>query len=100
MMDPPPNQDKLSMTTAAEFNAMLAELQAALDACSAADERQDDAAYDAAGGRLRAALDALRDARPTDPATMARQIRWIVDEHVMDATFEPALLAIAEQLEA
>jgi hypothetical protein len=39
-------------------------------------------------------------ARPTDPATLARQLRWFLEEIGTDSDFEPMLRHIADRLEA
>lgn len=49
--------------------------------------------------RLRASARRIADARPTDPAVMAAQMRWIISGNV-DAYHHPALEHIAGQLEA
>ena len=73
------------MTTA--FDALFAEWAAAA------------AAEDAEGEGI--AFDALRKARPTDPASLARQLRWFVEQiGAADREDDALLLHVAEQLEA
>jgi hypothetical protein len=87
------------MTTAQEFDRLLADLRSAYDAMAATNG--DGPAYETTGEAYGAAYAAVRAARPTDPATMGRQIRWLINEGgCCDREGELALLAIAEQLEA
>jgi hypothetical protein len=87
------------MTTAQEFDQLLADVQAAYDAM-AATEGEIGPAYEATGERYRTAYAAVRAARPTDPATMARQLRWLIDEGgCSEREAELALLWIADRLE-
>jgi hypothetical protein len=83
-------------TTAAELDAMFAEDAAAEAAVAEADGDPD--AYAMASERYRETYLAIVSARPTDPGSMARQIRYIA----IDATQAEhrALLHIAERLEA
>jgi hypothetical protein len=53
-----------------------------------------------AGQRFRDAFEAVVAARPTDPATMGRQLRWLVEQGALDLDHQPSLLAIADRLEA
>ena len=59
---------------------------------------------DVTDARYMAAYDALLAARPTDPAELAAQLRWVTDElarGIFDIEYaEPILRHIAEQLEA
>jgi hypothetical protein len=84
-------------TTAAEFEALVAEHAAAVQACRATEG--DHAAHEAACERFGAAFRAIRAARPTDPAAMAMQIRFLLEYGGPDDDDRPALNHIAEQLE-
>ena len=67
---------------------LLGAYRAAHDAFAEADQ--------ASVERYHAALHAVRDARPTDPAELAAQLRWIVAEQ--DDLFQPPLGAILEHV--
>jgi hypothetical protein len=78
------------MTTTKEFLAILAEARAA----------EAEAQADVAEARFMAASAALLDARPTDPAHMAAQLRWLISYFIAEATAVVVLEHIADQLEA
>jgi hypothetical protein len=80
------------MTTAAEFDRLIAEYEAA--EAGFVGQPDDLAAED----RQLSAFHALLEARPRDLATLGRQLRWLV-AYAMDADLEPVLLHVAEQLE-
>jgi hypothetical protein len=86
------------MTTAAELHALIAEHAAAEAALEALAGREDAERWAAEERHMRA-FRAVLQARPTDPATMGRQLRWIVTQAI-DADIGPALRHIVEQLEA
>ena len=79
--------------TAAGFDALLAEYDAAVAALN-------ETPTDEQSQRLGAAFEAVRDARPTDPASMGRQLRWFIDEIGAEFDQDPMLLHIADRLEA
>ena len=86
------------MTTAAEFEALLtedAEAELAYEAEAARDPW--DVGSEAARERCRAAHDAVIQARPTDLASMAKQIRFVLDNGMPE---DLMLAHIADQLEA
>jgi hypothetical protein len=87
------------MTTAQDFAALLAEYQAADAAYEDADNSGDEDAVNAVLPRYREAFDALLAARPTDPKSLAAQLRWFVADEVRTRE-NRMLLHIATQLEA
>jgi hypothetical protein len=87
------------MTTAREYAALLAAYETAHAGAEAAASRADGGGHQRAGARALEAFEAVVRARPADPASMARQIRfWISDDPRNHG--ERMLAAIAERLEA
>jgi hypothetical protein len=81
------------MTTPQEFQALLAQFAAASAAHKAGGPGDLDE-------RFRAAFAAIRSARPTDPAAMAMQLRFLLDHAGPDDDDKPVLEHIVAQLEA
>jgi hypothetical protein len=88
---------KTTNPTAAEFAGLLAEEKVAERACSDARGSMEE---EAAGQRVTTASNAILSARPTDPAVMAAQLRFLVADSPVDADARGALEHIAAQLEA
>lgn|SRR5690606_6153914 len=85
------------ITTPAEFDRLLAELRAADAAVEAADGTP---AYAEAVERDRRAFEAVLAARPNDPVTMGRQLRWFVEQELVQPEHAPVFAHIADRLEA
>jgi hypothetical protein len=79
------------MTTAKEFQAILIEARAAAAELEATD---------LANARFLAAQAALLEARPTDPAHMAAQLRWLISYFIAEDAAVVVLEHVAAQLEA
>jgi hypothetical protein len=79
-----------------EFTALLAELDAAIVAHQAAER----AGIPGDMERWSNAFAAMRAARPNDPATMARQLCFLIDRSEIDADDAPAIMHIAAFLGA
>ena len=80
------------MTPATEFDALMADFEAAQTAL-------DDTPGEGADQRYHRAFSAMRNARPTDPPSLARQLRWWLEQIGADDEDEPMLRHIAGQLE-
>jgi hypothetical protein len=88
------------MTTAAEFASLLAEHRTAYEALKATEGDLEREKYDQEGARYRQAFAAVLEARPTEPATLALQLCWFLEEVGTETDSEPMLRHIAERLEA
>jgi hypothetical protein len=91
--------------TLAQFEAMLAEERAGFAAWHAAEAVHGELSqqYREASGRRFAATKAIQEARPTDPAVLAKQTRWLlhVFEDCAPNDADLGMLAhVANQLEA
>lgn len=87
------------LATATKRQGSLTDLIAAYRQAYDAFDEDDQATIDQAD----AAIDALRAARPTDPAELAAQLRWLFSKHGGDdliSSYRAPLSHIAAQLEA